>query len=540
MIEVLLVDDEAYLIETLVQTIPWKEMGVQAVHRAYSGQEALDIIAEQSIDIIVTDIRMPEMTGLELIQIIKGNRDSNIKCILLTGYAEFEYAKKAVQLQTFDYLLKPINDEEFITVVTSAVEALMEEWQEASDYQHLRYSMQSELSLLRGKLIQDMLMGRRLPHNMLLNKLETYEIPLTLDSTTIMLLLRPGQGFSDYGSESASLLEYAITNIAEEVMFDPFHVCTCKSIHEDIIVLLQPKMERTQPFKPHDKDGLLNSVESLQKHVSDYLKVEIAVVISRWFNFPDDIAEVYRTALSVIYTSAEGAKNMLYRADEAIIQPMPIKSLESLYKPPTLVHLLESKQWEAVESKINTVFDEMSSKSLSIEHGFQVFFSIVNALAYMAHREGWMFSTITGMDMDTMIDRSLFRSLDQIRARTFELFYKLKVEMTQKSQFTKGNIIQRVQELVLEGLVQDVSVKLVAEKVFLHPVYLSKVYKAETGESLGDYIIRMRMDKAAFMLRHTHMKVYEITSELGYQSPQYFSKMFKKVYGLGPQEYRDQ
>ena len=85
----------------------------------------------------------------------------------------------------------------------------------------------------------------------------------------------------------------------------------------------------------------------------------------------------------------------------------------------------------------------------------------------------------------------------------------------------------------------DISVRSIAERVYLHPVYLSKLFKSETGESLGDYIIRVKMERARWLLAHTNRKIYEITAELGYQNPQYFSKMFKKHFGVTPLEYRE-
>jgi two-component system response regulator YesN len=117
---------------------------------------------------------------------------------------------------------------------------------------------------------------------------------------------------------------------------------------------------------------------------------------------------------------------------------------------------------------------------------------------------------------------------------------KLERELSESDRNQRSRIVGRVQELVMNDIGQETSVKTIADKVFLHPVYLSKIYKMETGESLGDYIIRIRMEKAQYLLRSTNKKIYEITTELGYQNPQYFSKMFRKYYGMTPNEYRDQ
>lgn len=116
---------------------------------------------------------------------------------------------------------------------------------------------------------------------------------------------------------------------------------------------------------------------------------------------------------------------------------------------------------------------------------------------------------------------------------------KLQKKLSESDQYTKSYIIKQVHELVGSHSGHDLSVKTIADHVFLHPVYLSKIYKAETGEGLGDYIIRMRMERALYLLKHTNKKIYEITTELGYQNPQYFSKMFKKHYNMTPNEFRD-
>src|SRR5690606_14808348 len=113
MLQLLLVDDEPYVVEDLFVTIPWESLNIEHVHLAYSAMEALDILKQHPIDIVVTDINMPEISGLELIQTIRKDW-SHIKCVLLTGYAEFDYAKQAISQNVSDYLLKPITDEDFI------------------------------------------------------------------------------------------------------------------------------------------------------------------------------------------------------------------------------------------------------------------------------------------------------------------------------------------------------------------------------------------------------------------------------------------
>ncbi|MEI0739624.1 helix-turn-helix domain-containing protein [Paenibacillus sp. JTLBN-2024] len=228
----------------------------------------------------------------------------------------------------------------------------------------------------------------------------------------------------------------------------------------------------------------------------------------------------------------------MYLEDLQAGHARPVQSIESLYKPPTLIHLLESKQWDAARSKVDEVFKDLRNTNYTREHLYEVYLLMTNAFMYIAHKQGQFAYQIDQSGFDLMHDPSMVLSLDKLKGWAEAMLAKLRTELSASDRYTRSYIIHQVQELVSRDLGQDTSVKTIADKVFLHPVYLSKIYKAETGESLGDYIIRMRMERALYLLKKTNKKIYEITAELGYQNPQYFSKMFKKA--LRPQSERVQ
>lgn len=546
MIEILLVDDESYVTESLAQTIPWQELGIHKVYQASSAMEALDILEEQSIDIMVTDIRMPGMDGLQLIETVAG-RWPNIRSLLLTGHSDFEYAKKAIQLQAFDYILKPVNDEEFVMSLLNAIESLKDEWDQSEKYHQLLYNMKSDYTVLRANLMHDLLLGRRLSHKTIKEKLTQYEIPLKVEDQAVMMLIQMGKQFSGFDHHSISLMEFAVGNIAEEVLACNFQVWHCKAPHDCLILIASLKPEYhhqialAKDYEQQRKTKLDESVRIFRKHVSNYLKGDISIVITEWFQFPDEISKAYRTGLSSFFLIEQGdPRSIIYLEDPSFRSDTRVKSIEGLYKPPTLIHLLESKQWEAAQLKINDVFIDMEQTRFSREHLYEVFLSVTNAYMYIAHKQGHFIHQIDHSGFDLLLDQSMIHSLDKLKEWSFTMMDKLKGELSTNDQNTKSYIIKQVQEIVSNDLGQETSVKMIADRVYLHPVYLSKIYKLETSESLGDYIIRMRMERALYLLKHTNKKIYEITSELGYQNPQYFSKMFKKHYGLSPNEFRDQ
>ncbi|URJ44770.1 response regulator [Paenibacillus polymyxa] len=541
MVQILLVDDESYVTESLAATIPWETLGIERVHQAASALAAVDVLEAYDIDILVTDIRMPGMTGLELIVEVN-ERWPHIRSLLLTGYADFEYAKKALQLKAFDYILKPVDDEEFIKCVSAAMDSLKEEWEAFDKVHQLQYSRRNDFGVLRTHLMHDLLLGRDLPVPKVESKMSEYEIKLRTGHPASMLLIQLGKHFSDMDYHSVSLIEYAIGNIAEEVFAPDFHVWHCKAPHDCLIVLIEGNWNSFPERSTDEQNRFLNAaIENFRKNVSNYLKGEIYVALTGWFKFPEELPKLYQTAIRSLYWNHHEETDTLLFIEEQAEQPhSSVKSLEGLYMHPTLTHLLESRQWEEAEAKVNRVFGKMEEVGYTREHLYELFISVTSAFMYTAHKQGRFITQMDQVGFDPLHAQKMVYSFPHLKEWILSMMNKLKSEWSASEQSAKSYVVKQVQELISQDKGQELSVKTIADQVYLHPVYLSKIYKAETGEGLGDYIIRMRMERALYLLKYSNKKIYEITTELGYQNPQYFSKMFKKHYGMTPHEFRDQ
>lgn len=545
MVQILLVDDESYVTESLSATIPWGTLGIERVHQAASALAAVDVLETCDIDILVTDIRMPGMTGLELIIEVK-ERWPHIRCLLLTGYADFEYAKKAIQLKAFDYILKPVDDEEFVQCALAAIESLKEEWEAFDKVHQLQCSRRADFAVLRTHLMHDLVLGRHLSVQMIEDKFSQYEIMLRTGQRASMLLIQLGKYFSDMDYHSVSLIEYAIGNIAEEVFIPDFYVWHCKAPHDCLIVLIEEKVEEnwnqiSDRSKGEQYHILRATIENFRKNVSNYLKGEIYITVTGWFMFPEELPKVYQSAIKSSYWNGLGEMVTTLYIEELPEQPhSSAKLLEGLYVHPTLAHLLESRQWEEAEARINRVLANIGETGYTREHLYELFITITSAFMYTAHKQGRFIMQMDQTGFDPLHAQKMVQSFSSLKEWIFSMMNKLKSECSASEQSTKSYVVKQVQELISQDKGQELSVKTIADQVYLHPVYLSKIYKAETGEGLGDYIIRMRMERALYLLKYSNKKIYEITTELGYQNPQYFSKMFKKHYGMTPHEFRDQ
>lgn len=531
---ILLVDDESYVTESLELTIPWTELGIEEVYRADSVDQALATLNKHDIDIVVTDIRMPDRDGLELLAEI-GTTWPHIRTLVLTGYSDFEYAQKAIRLKAGDYILKPVDDDPFMESIRRVVNEIEAEWGQTDKYNQLAYQRQSELEVLRDGLLNDLLLGREASDRTMLSRLETYDIRIKPDHTAQMLFVPPGSYTQDQTEEAIRLLEYAIGNITNEILGAHGAVWLGRAPQGGLVILWQYDAQIYSGYKLH--------IRELRDSVHRYLKTNLSFWVSDPFVFPMEMSSTYRHMMRfahLAYAAAEQGIHFIQEQHQPLERPSAMKFMESLYKPPALIHLLESAQWNAAKQKVDQVLDTMESLPLTHEHLYEVYLAVSNALVYMAHHHGYKLAASDSGGLDPFSAQQITGSLSRLRLWCNSVLTRIELQGTPSAlEPSRSRIVKQVQEMVAESLGQDVSVKTIADRVFLHPVYLSKIYKTETGEGLGDYIIRIRMEKALYMLKHTNSKIYEITAALGYQNPQYFSKLFKKHYGMTPNEFRE-
>lgn len=235
--QVLIVDDEMPVVEGLVEVVDWDALGIDAVFTAADGYEALELLDRHAIDIVITDIRMPGFSGLELIRRIKATR-SNTACIVLSGYAEFDYAKQAVASQAVDYIVKPVDFRELEEAIRKAVSAIDSRWMEISSYAKASRTLKENLVLLREKLAFDLIRGIKYTDDALMLKLEELELPYSIGSNYSLLLVRLEEEFSTENIQDRSLYEYAVINIISEILGPQFTLWHCKDEHDYLVFLL--------------------------------------------------------------------------------------------------------------------------------------------------------------------------------------------------------------------------------------------------------------------------------------------------------------
>lgn len=563
----LIVDDQIDLADDLAANVPWHKAGITGVYKAYSAQEALDMMQTEAIDVVITDIKMPGMSGLEFISKVRAVwRD--VKLILLSGYSEFEYARTALEHQVSDYLLKPASDEELLESVQRAVQELDEQWRSVASSRRAQQTLKENLPILRQSLLLDLLNSRRFRPEELARKLELLHLPFTTERPVSLMLVRLEDHFDQYEQEDLSLLEYAFTNIADEIFSDEFHTWHAKEVHDYWVFLLQPiaggasGAEEAEP--PHPPAGsssraasdadeepssgsqLLPSSSSplerkaamLQHYVKQYLKGTISIILHETCRFPEEISERYDSLLIQFLQRIGSERELLINSTHAV-ERGTARHLAQLYEPPQLLHLLEAGQWQPLREKLEAVFTALDEDwADSHEHILEVYHAIVAAVSCTVHKKKQWLSELLPGEYERFVSGMGFHTIAQLRDWTFQVIDTLEAHYASVRHDSRQDLILQIQAYVAENLA-DATLQSIADHVYLNPSYLSKIYKLETGEGISDYLFRLRMERAAYLLQSTNLKVYEVAERLGYQKTSYFIKLFKDRYQCTPQEFKE-
>jgi two-component system response regulator YesN len=336
MIQLLLVDDEPMLLKSMVEN-DWAHIGVGYVFQAASGLDAAEILKKTPIDIVVTDIRMPGMNGLQLCEHIQEHYPRT-KCILLSGYGEFEYARQAIKFGTVNYLLKPIKDEDLMNEVSRVKMLIQQEWEHVGSLEQARQTLHVHLALLRSNLLNNLLSGGSMTDSALAERMKEYQLPFVTGMDCSLILVRMEGAFGNPEEGDFLLFEYAVHNIACEILETDYDVWYCKDSFGYLCFLLQNKVQDGSVEKVDDK-ALEKSAYELQLKVAGFLKGQISVLISGLGVFPDELALHYRKSLNEFRKVPRSDREIMIISGEPRVQS---RSLQTLYSPPSIGQLLEA------------------------------------------------------------------------------------------------------------------------------------------------------------------------------------------------------
>jgi two-component system response regulator YesN len=535
MLTMLVVDDEIYALKGITQGIDWSDLPITTILEAENVEQAVRQLKAQKVDLVISDIEMPGANGIELLRQIREITPSTLT-IFLTGHARFEYAQEALHYGCFDYVLKPVDHELLKGIVKRAIEEIelrqtQQEFEDTLDIYRRQWT--NQLPILVERFWQEVLSGKGSASGERLNRdFELYNIPLTADDQVLPVLLSIEQWEVDLDDRDESIMEYAVRKAASEIILAEYEGAVLKDRNEFNLVLLYGQQGNREQLKARCKQYVKACNDYFHCRVSCYIGEEVHV--GKVQKSLEKLSQLERTNVS---------------EPQSVWDSMQVGEAGHLVNhsagnPGS--HVPSFADWAMQLDRGN--LDELTVSIEETLRGFQeesasretlelFYFGFVHLLFQAANRKGIsIYDIVTVQEIN---EGQAVRTPVLMQAWTSKLLLKAGQAIVDRQRDASA-VIAKIQLFIQENLDKELNRDDIASSVYRNPAYLSRLFRKETGLSLTDYIVQVKIEKAKRLLKETNDKISNIAEGVGYVHFSYFAKLFKKVVGSTPQEYRKQ
>jgi two-component system response regulator YesN len=530
--KLLIVEDEPRLRDSLVHNIPWEDNNIEVIGQAENGQQALEVIERIRPDLVLLDIQMPKMDGLSLAEEIVA-LDTGIRMIVLSGYDQFDYAQRAMQLGIDKYLLKPAEDTEILSAILGAAEQVRQELERKHSLNKLNQRWREHLPMLRDRVLQNWISGtydawelERWNHNLEGNLLcgDKYVIAVVeMDP-----LSESEARFSD---KDTSLLQFSLQSIAKEALEND--CCYVFADAEGGTVLMFSAMGSDSM---HELIGRANSgTTHLLSVVKGCLKLTASAGIGLAVS-SDKVPQSYKQAKQAL------RQRMLYGNDIAIPhhedpndEIAPVSSTETQAKQLEL--LLVSGDQEGSVEAVRRMLEAATESIHTVEAYQEQVLALNSMLVRIVHEQGVSLRLVVGEDFVYFLNVEALRTKDHILEWLIRAVRCISGYFSGLKQREQHHLIVSAKELINERLDQPLTLYGVAEMLFTTPSYFSRLFKQGVGKPFSDYVLDRKMERAKGLLLGG-CKVYEACRSIGFRDVSYFTKVFRKYWGVTPSEIK--
>jgi Response regulator containing CheY-like receiver domain and AraC-type DNA-binding domain len=535
MMRAMIVEDEPAHRVGLMRHVRWSELGYEAPEQAADAEEALARMKTEPVDVLLVDIQMPGMDGLELVRTLRGSYP-DVFVLIISAYDEFEYARRAVEIGANAYLLKPVKIEEVERWLTTFHEEHVLARKIAEEEALLKKKWQGSLELAREKFLEELL------------ERGTGLAPMTDKECQRFteLLDLPYDEFCAHWLLFAT--EDAAATPAQPATGQPATMQTVPQVLETVKTVLsgdgivvsaksQPNMAAALFVTPggggpgvrtlleHRLAAVLEALAAVGVPVDSVCVSETA---DEWKRIP----KLYQDALLALEKAGSPESKIVWADD------VPVDDLRG----PGDLEQLQARMHEKIAAadldgymKLLASFFNRIAGGISFRQTLAFCFGLVEKLMRTAELQGVRIGDESAYIWRTLIDCA---NPADLRSAVFRVSERITEAITRAQCSRKHQVIERAVEYLHDHLHENITVKEMAHAVHLNATYLSVLFKKEMGVTISDYLQQIRIERAKELLRDHDAKVYEVAERVGYQTSSYFTQQFKKWVGCTPAEFR--
>lgn len=532
MIKTMIVDDEVWVCKLICNIVNWEEFGYTIVKQAYNGQEALDTICELKPDLVFTDIRMPGLDGLELIQKIKV-LGLDTKFVIISGYSDFGYAKSAIDSGVLGYLLKPVEPEDLSKLLEKLKTTMLGD-HKPDQKKILDEQLKKSRRQYREQFMYNFLMtSPQLALNFSLSQFnEEFGSSFRDGSFQVFQMI-----LDQKGSSSSELNHVVLQSITEQwyehMKPECFDACVIRTNMSVICI--------TNFLCTSEKQIRLLAEEVLHychERVPNIMRYQVTLGIGTTVGSFSELPQSFFSAQNAVRARITLGTDRMIDLAGTTYQSLPSANIFTEKSRNLLSRFLNHASSLNAQETIEKIFDELKKNNSSGHPG------MVFRLAMLLLES--LYSCLSNINIDYESAHPKKRAEQEIEAmHSLPQLKQYLSELLQTALQSNGigrgrntSVIEIIKSYIDEHYQEDIGLKDIASRVYLNPKYVCELFKKETGINFTDYLSFRRMEKAKLFLLDPRFRVADIAGMVGYCDTKYFSKLFKKTTGVNPTEFR--
>lgn len=527
----LIVEDEHHVRERMEAGIPWSEYGIELVGAVGNGRVALELLNKEHVDLVLTDIRMPDMNGLELAREVHRHYPG-IKLAILTGYDDFEYARESIDYKVHKYLVKPVANEQLLEVVLEIKELHERELWEKHRLTLLEQRWREHLPHLQKALYRNWLNGRYAQWE-LEKRSRDLNVPLHQGlAWPLVFDMDPIPERNErFLEQDRALVQFSLLTMTKDVFSGMDGVILQDDDGMTVVLLFVPEASAAGGWQAQ----VHQHIQTLLAAVKDCLKLTASVGIGPVMEARLLPHAYKQSKLALQERIVLGNETIMQYRDQSGIGAtwMVMQDLEK-----ELEMAMETGNDAAIAPLSEKMIEAQFAQGISVIEAKEVILRMVCLFTRIIHGHGWSMSDALGDEYARFEQYQTLLTRDQVLEWLQTVASSIGRTISERgrtgTQLVVGEIVQFIHEHIHE---EELSLYMVADHLYVNYSYLSRIFKRIVGESFSEYVLRLRMERAKELLACGHM-VYDAAARVGYRHVNYFSKAFMKYWGVKPSDIK--
>jgi Response regulator containing CheY-like receiver domain and AraC-type DNA-binding domain len=532
--KLIIIDDDDYVIEGLKKFIDWRGIGVEIVDTASNGEEGISKIRQLRPDIVLTDISMPIMDGIEMTRIIH-QEGIEARVVILTGYSEFDYAREAIKYGVSEYILKPSMPDEICNIIKRVVDICEEEKKKVEDEKLLRERLIQSMPVLTEKFIEELFEGSIGSEQEIMGKAEI--LGLDFNNKSYRVLAFHIDSYNDftkgYKEGDRQFIKFSLLGIICKLLDVKNTYLNFKGSNSHVLLITQKEADE----KDEDEwitDRLVGLIEKCKLQYGTSISIGIG----------EQVYEVLRIHESYCQC-LESLKYKMYFGNGKVIFYKDIKQTEytvpvlQLYERDKLIDGLKMRNPSMVQQCLDDMFTNIRNiRHIHFDYLKTALFEMMGTVSLILYQIGEKMPDIFSAGRNSYLeDMESKETIDELYVWLTDFFQKIFKTIGQKGNYKNMRVVNQILEYIKENYDKDISLNELSKQIYLTPNYLSTILSQSTGENFMEYLTKYRIEKAKLLLNQGKHKVYEVGDMVGYKNPDYFRRVFKEYVGVSPSEY---